>query len=357
MLDKITLVNSYQFEGWKSLQIYASYVREGLVKIEPDSCYHFLPDVEPKAVNKFQKYYWKYIFLKKKLQVIAEKGELIHLLDHAYAHLLVEGHRNVVTVHDMTHFSVPDLPNRKLKRWKQRMQSICNASHVVAISGYVADQVMDMLGVSHKKITVVYNDVDSGKFNRKTRLEYDEERKASEVFHILSVGSIAKKKNLKVLLEAVLLLHDKGVLVKLTRIGGWLKQADTEVANLALRLNEQGLLDEKGMVSHDEVARQMYLTDVVSFPSLYEGFGLPIVEAQAAGVPIIVANSSCLPEIAGEGALLHQVECSRSLAEKFLLVQRGDSSVEEAVSLGLENVIRFTPGNHVKSLTEIYRGL
>ena len=143
--------------------------------------------------------------------------------------------------------------------------------------------------------------------------------------------------------------------VRVVRCGNLLKGGKWDA--LTARLKKQGALLELGYVTHEEVAEVLSVCDVLSFPSKYEGFGMPIMEAQVLEVPVVAARCSCLPEVAGDGALFHDPDDAEELADQLLKTVRDSGLREILLAKGRENVKRFGPGNHIRVLKEVYSRL
>jgi glycosyltransferase involved in cell wall biosynthesis len=108
------------------------------------------------------------------------------------------------------------------------------------------------------------------------------------------------------------------------------------------------------MLIPPQVAAVCNLAHALSFPSLYEGFGRPTLEAQACGLPCVLADASCMKEVGGEGALYHAGLAHEELAARLMDVLRNQDLRQRLVSHGFENVKRFTWEAHVRKLTAVY---
>jgi glycosyltransferase involved in cell wall biosynthesis len=92
-----------------------------------------------------------------------------------------------------------------------------------------------------------------------------------------------------------------------------------------------------------------------AYPSLYEGFGLPILEAQACGAPVLTADNSCLPEAAGEGAVYVQAEAVESIAGGIVALASDAALAADVAAKGLANAAQFTWARSARQLLEAYR--
>lgn len=287
---------------------------------------------------------------------------IVHHLDHGYAHLVSVRQRTVVTVHDLTHFEFPELSGYALASWRLRMRCLRKADHLVAVSENVAELLTRHLGIDPEKITVLYHEIHAERFLRLDRdaasQRWQEKLRGKEACDLLvvSVGTASPKKNLIATLRAVRECQKMGRRVKLVRVGETIRGG--EEFEVARALRADGLLVELGYRPHREVAEILSVADVLSFPSRYEGFGMPLMEAQALGLPIVAARASCLPEVAGEeGALFHDPEDAVDLARQMLRISDEEATREALCRAGLKNLERFAPGSHVAGLVGVYDNL
>jgi Glycosyltransferase len=238
-------------------------------------------------------------------------------LFHATEHLLprFSSVRTVFTLHDLIFLFYPEA-HKPLNRWFLTLMMprfLRAADAVIAVSECTKRDAMRLYGLDEAKIRVIYEGV-SPRFRPASpeaiaavRARYN----LPECF-ILYVGTIEPRKNLTALLEAfhhLLATHD----LRLVIVGkkGWLYEG------FFRRLRELGLEDRvifTGYVPDEDLPAIYSAADLFVFPSLYEGFGLPVLEAMACGTPVVCSNTSSLPEVAGDAALLVDPTDVRALA-------------------------------------------
>lgn len=343
------------------MEIYRDQIYEELKAGSEDVELLNLPYKAPLGrIGRAVKKYWEYArFIDNEVQRHGPDTIVYHL-DHGYAHLVNKRHQSVVTVHDLTHFAYPELSGPTLWFWRKRMSCLKNAKHLVAISEDVSQLLQKHLQIPEERITVNYHEVNPQKFialdREQAKSKWNKPLKRDEIdLLVASVGTQCPKKNLGVLLSAIQLLREQGINVLLVRMGDLIK--DSEWAKLADNLRADGLLLELGYLKHSEVAEVLSVCDVLSFPSLYEGFGMPIMEAQCLGIPVVAAKASCLPEVAGEGALFHDPDDAEDLANALLKVHREPGLRADLVSKGQVNVDRFKKGSHIETLKKVFEKL
>ncbi len=213
----------------------------------------------------------------------------------------------VLTVHDLSFVHYPETFTPSLRKYLNQVvpKSVRSATHVLADSQTTKEDISNIWQIDEKKITVLYSGVD-----RSFRPPSDNENLVNvrnkydlgDEPYIFSVSTIQPRKNYQMLIRAFKdVANDFPHRLIIAGGKGWLY--DETLAEV----NAQGLDDRVrfvGFVDDEDLPALYSDATLFVFPSLYEGFGLPVLEAMACGVPVVVSNASCLPEVAGEAALL-----------------------------------------------------
>jgi len=281
-------------------------------------------------------------------------------LFHATDHLLPYFRRikSVFTLHDLIFIFHPET-HKPLNRWFLTLMMprfLRAADAVIAVSECTKRDAIRFYGIPEEKITVIYEGVNprfrpaSPETIAAVRARYN----LPEHF-ILYVGTIEPRKNLTALLEAfhyLLATHD----LRLVIVGkkGWLYEG------FFRRLRELGLEDRvifTGYVPDEDLPAIYSAADLFVFPSLYEGFGLPVLEAMACGVPVICSNTSSLPEVAGDAALLVDPADVWALAGAMEQALTDEHLRSELMAKGLERARWFTWEKAAAKTLEVYRGV
>jgi glycosyltransferase involved in cell wall biosynthesis len=281
-------------------------------------------------------------------------------LFHATEHLLprFSSVRTVFTLHDLIFLFHPET-HKPLNRWFLTLMMprfLRAADAVIAVSECTKRDAVRFYGIPEEKITVIYEGVNprfrpaSPETIAAVRARYG----LPEHF-ILYVGTIEPRKNLTALLEAfhhLLATHD----LRLVIVGkkGWLYEG------FFRRLRELGLEDRvifTGYVPDEDLPAIYSAADLFVFPSLYEGFGLPVLEAMACGTPVICSNTSSLPEVAGDAALLVDPTDVRALAGAMERALTDEHLRSELMAKGLERARWFTWEKAAAKTLEVYRGV
>jgi glycosyltransferase involved in cell wall biosynthesis len=210
----------------------------------------------------------------------------------------------VVTIHDLSFIRFPDLfrPANRLYLTVLTRLSARRARRLIAVSTHAAAESTRLLGVPSDRIDVVYHGVDPV-FRPLPAAEIADfrQRRGLPKRFVLFVGTLEPRKNLVRLVEAFARVRDGQVRLVLAGGRGWLTDelfATVEV----LGLGEEVVFP--GYVVNDELPLWYNAATVLAYPSVYEGFGLPVLEAQACGTPVLTSNTSSLPEAAGDAALM-----------------------------------------------------
>ncbi len=214
--------------------------------------------------------------------------------------------RSVITVHDLSFLLYPNLQTRDSARYYGQIdQAVKQVDHIIAVSQSTKNDLVHLLGCPANKISVIYEAaspvyrpmvVDAGQaVAQKWQVEGD---------YILFVSTIEPRKNIPTLLRAFRnLLDEYRINVKLLFAGskGWLYE---EIFRLVEELKLTSNVRFLGRVDNSDLVELYNAARLFVYPSTYEGFGLPPLEAMACGTPVITSNVSSLPEVVGDAALL-----------------------------------------------------
>lgn len=255
--------------------------------------------------------------------------------------------RTLLTVHDLSFLTVPGCADEGLQSYLSHVvpRSVARADHVLADSESTKRDLANHMGVPPDKVTVVYPGVEA-RFRPPTdaasgaavRTRYG----IGEQPFILGVGTLEPRKNWPALIRAWTLLRNRTALPhRLVLAGGkgWLYR-DIFAAAAASKFSDDIVFT--GFVEDSFLPALYGSADVLGFPSLYEGFGIPVVEAMACGTPVVCSNNSALPEAAGDGALLVDARDEAGLADALHQVIEDESMRDDLRARGLAHARRFT---------------
>ncbi|GAB4272175.1 MAG: glycosyltransferase family 1 protein [Candidatus Promineifilaceae bacterium] len=267
----------------------------------------------------------------------------------------------LLTVHDLSFIHYPHVFPKPLVDYLNRVVpwSVRRATHILADSASTQEDLMRLWGVPAEKITVLYCGV-SPQYQPITdaaRLTAVRQKYAlGDLPFVLSVGTVQPRKNYKMLIRAF-----KGVAEKLPHAlyiaggTGWMHDeilAEIENQGLNGRVRFLGFVDDADLPALYSAA------DLFVYPSLYEGFGLPPLEAMACGTPAILSNTSSLPEVAGEdGAVLLPPQETAVWQQTILTMLQSPQKREKVANAGRKQSQKFTWQQAAKQLLTLYNHL
>jgi glycosyltransferase involved in cell wall biosynthesis len=252
--------------------------------------------------------------------------------------------RRVVTVHDLIYARFPEA-HAGIRDKGMRVlvpQAVRRSHRVIADSQSTRDDLIELLGVRSDRIDVV--PLGLGAVRREAPLPEPETRARFELGErrvVLSLSAKRPHKNLLALIGALALLpaEDRPLLV----LPGYPTAHEAELRQRAVSAGVVGDVRFPAWVSAAEVEGLWAVAEAFVFPSLYEGFGLPVLEAMARGVPVACSNASSLPEVAGDAALLFDPHDERAIAGAIeTLLSQDEAARARTRARGLAQAERFT---------------
>lgn len=287
--------------------------------------------------------------------------DLLHATDFVLAPSAA--HHKLVTVHDLAFLFYPDAAMPGLQRYLNVVvpRSVHRADALIADSQHTAHDLTEQWQVPPAQITVVQGAVDHTHFqpvSDPARIAAVRQRyQLGGAPYILALSRLEPRKNFVRLIEAFQAARNAGRLPHTLVIGGkkgWLY--DTIFA----RVQELGLQDQvlfPGFIEDTDLPALYSGAEFFAYPSLYEGFGLPIIEALACGAPVLTADNSCLPEAGGPGAIYINAEDRDSIAQGLLQLATDTSLRENLRIQGLAHAATFTWPRSAGQLLDAYRKL
>jgi glycosyltransferase involved in cell wall biosynthesis len=268
--------------------------------------------------------------------------------------------RSVVTIHDCIHLMFPQyLPSKMALAYaRAQMWAAARRSHcILTVSDASKRDILQLFNVPPEKIVVVYNAIDSHFWITPEQETVARVRERYQLDHkfVLYVGNIKPHKNLVRLIEAFDELR-RGDLedLKLLIIGDEI----SKLPGLRRAVHRHKLHKHVrflGYLPDDQLAVLYRMASVFAFPSLYEGFGLPPLEAMASGTPVVTSNISSLPEVVGDAAVLVDPYDVGSIVDGLRRVLTDPARAEEMRRKGLIRAREFSWERSVAKTLEVYR--
>ncbi|HJO55619.1 MAG TPA: glycosyltransferase family 1 protein [Candidatus Scalindua sp.] len=282
---------------------------------------------------------------------------MFHYTDHALS-LFQSTQRVIITVHDIAYIRFPDLLNKSRRIYKKFIlrESIKRASIIVADSYSTKRDIVEFFGINERQIKVIHLGVES-RFRPISNVKKYRLKNKLPSKMILNVGTLEPRKNIITLISAFKKLREKGFeTYKLVIAGerGWLyEQIFKEVERNDLK-NEIIFM---GVVRDEDLPTLYNCAEVFVYPSLYEGFGLPPLEAMACGIPVITSNASSLPEVVGNAGIMVDSRDDNSLCEAMYNVLKDEELRCHMIKKGLIRAKLFSWEKVAKEILEIHKEL
>jgi glycosyltransferase involved in cell wall biosynthesis len=285
--------------------------------------------------------------------------------------LQVRGCPNIYTIHDVVPLRLPYATLDNKDSTLGMMRDLCrNAEHIVTVSEFSRRDIIKVLGIDESRITNTYQCIDippelSGRPEGDIANALDRNWSLGHRDYFLFLGAIEPKKNLSRLIDAYARSKVSRPLIIVGGLG-WQYEADLERINdekfLSYRMSGDRLIPERRVrrLQHLPFANVVTLIQgarAVLFPSVYEGFGLPVLEAMTLGTPVLTSKAASLEEIAGDAALLVDPTDIDDIARGIRTLDEDAGLREELASKGRKRAEFFAPDRYRERIGSLYRRL
>lgn len=263
--------------------------------------------------------------------------------------------KKIVTIHDLIFLRFPkyySFFDRKIHFWKFK-KATEQADLIIAISEQTKRDIIQFLKVPEEKIRVIYQgchhvfkENQTDEFLKLTREKYN----LRERF-ILNVGTIEERKNLLNIVKAI-----RGTEIPLVVIGKKTKYYN-KVKKYLVKNKLENQVQFLENVSMEELAAIYKLADIFVYPSIFEGFGIPVIESLFSGTPVITSNISCLPEAGGDSSLYINPQNVEDITAKILFLWNNEAERNRRAEKGFEFVQKFNDQNIATNLMNAYQSI
>lgn len=274
----------------------------------------------------------------------------------------VPGAANVYTLHDLVPLRLPYTTADRKKSYLALCQAIARkADHILTVSEHSRADIIRILGVEERRVTNLYQPTDiadllAGVPKAQITREVEGLLQVGHRGYYLFFGAIEPKKNVARILEAYLASGSRKPLV-IVGAPGWGSDRDVALLKQLTELDRRKRIKWLGYLPRHTLATLIAGARAVLFPSLYEGFGLPVLEAMALGTPVITSTASSLPEVAGDAALLVDPFDARALTQAILSLDADDAAVADLSRAGLAQAQQFSAAAYNLRLAAFYADL
>ena len=303
--------------------------------------------------------YWMY-----PRRIRAMDGAAVHVLDHSYAHVVLGERKRpcVVTVHDLfpviTLRRAPSGMRDRIRNWllTRVVTGIRQADAWIVATEWLREQLCEWLG-HYDRVHVIPYGVDEAFLGKpqddralcRARWEIPE-----SAFVILHVGSVDTRKNVPAIIAVLDQLRSDGLEAWFLQVGGTLTAE--QQANLASRGIEQ-YVTQLGPVTEVELRNAYHASDMLLFPSHYEGFGFPVLEAMASGLPVVTSGAGGLTEVAGDAAVVVPGRETKPYIEAIKQIAEDTEWRAELTRRGRDRASLFTWSQAATDTAKVYETL
>jgi hypothetical protein len=365
-LPRVCLVHDYRESGQMSMKLYAEGLGEALVAQGFPISRLKVGDViparfrKPGLVDKADSYLGR--FVKLPLAARKQRADIFHIVDHSQSYLIrqFDPARTVITCHDLMLLVLASgrlgkrfRPPVALAIFNQITKDIQKTRWIVADSIQTKKDLGEFLGIPPEHVRVIHPGL-NGPFR-----VVDGARERVRAKHGLGDGPLLMQmglpvfyKNLEGCFRVVAYLRQQGIPAKLMRSGARLDARQLAVAD---RLGVSEAIVDLGPCSGHELIERYNAADTLLYPSLYEGFGWPPLEAMASGLPVISSRGGSLDEIVGDAALTAEPEDVQGLAGHVAALLAQPKLREELRRRGLAHAARFSWTKAATEMGALYR--
>jgi glycosyltransferase involved in cell wall biosynthesis len=300
---------------------------------------------------------WDYLRLPPLPRMLAD-AHVVHATNHVAVPPVRPGQKLVVTVHDLAFRRFPDLIPTPWRRLYERSLRVANteAERILVPSVSVRDEVASA-GADPARIEVIplASSVRAPGLDAVDAVRDGVRDRGITPPYVLAVGTIEPRKNLPRLVRAYRRLAAEGIPHRLVLVGpdGW----GVQELRRELAVGGPGRVVRTSNLTEDELAVAYADADAAAYISVYEGFGLPVVEAMSMGAPVVASDASSIPEVAGDAALLVDPTDEGEIADALRRVLTDRPLADDLGRRGRERAAAYSWDRTVAATLEIYRSL
>ena len=263
--------------------------------------------------------------------------------------------RVIAVVHDLTYLRYPETMKKSnlAHMTKGITYSVARSDKIITVSEFSKREIQELLGVPADKISIVYNAPSLAQ--KSAEFGTVQEKYGISRNYILFVSTIEPRKNIERLLHAFSQIKEKYKLPHQLVLAGGKGWQDKEIYKTAAQMDFSEDVVFTGYVSAEEKNALYRNASVFVFPSLYEGFGIPPLEAMAMGCPVVCTNAASLPEVAGDAAHFVDPFDETSIADGIVKVLFDREYADRLVVRGYNQCKKFTWENAAQQLLEVCR--
>lgn len=356
--NRVALLEVLPSEQLRSIDRFTAELHDELQRLGVHAS-RFAPHAASRSAGRIRRQYDRYITYPRAVDRVS--ADVFHIVDQSYGHLLhrLPGDRCIVTCHDLTPLKVAadSLPVHQrqtvLARYRYSARALKHARHVACVSASTERDVHRFLGLGASQVVVIPPGLDP-RFHRlpdERVARVREELVDEDSPLLLHVDSGLPYKNVLTTLRVIHRLRAEGVPARLARVGVPLSP---EAKELARRLAVNDCVEEYGRVDDRRLVDLYNAADVLLFPSYYEGFGWPVLEAMACGTPVVVSNCPALVELISSAGIAADAEDVSALSRGVARIVTTPRIRSELRASGLARAAEFSWGRTARGYASLY---
>ena len=269
--------------------------------------------------------------------------------------------KSIVTIHDMMTFKYPEfLEREETVYYTNRINiSVKRADAIITVSNFTKNEIMELLNISEERIRVIYNGI-APTFRPIKEKEAIEQIKAKYGIsgpYLLFVGNIERKKNIEKLIYACTELRNSSMYKYPLLVVGKKSWYFKTVWEVVQQLHAEDCSIFTDVAADDDLPYLYSGAELFILPSLFEGFGIPIIEAMACGIPVVASNRTSIPEIAGDAAILVDPLNADEMAGAMYNVLSNTMLKRQLVEKGIKRAKEFSWEKAARETLKLYQEL
>ena len=265
--------------------------------------------------------------------------------------------KKIVTIHDLIFLHFPHF-YKPIDRWiytKKSRYACQNADTIIAISQQTKRDIIHFFGIDENKIEVLYQDCDSNFYTQipASNLEIVQKKYGLNSPFILCVGTIENRKNQLTLVKAFAKIREQNQTLKLVLIG---RKTDyfIQIQDFVSENQLEEVIIFLENIPFEDLPSIYKLAEIFVYPSLFEGFGIPVLEAMNSGIPVITTKGTCMEEVGEEACLYFDGKSVDKLAKMILDITQNETAKAEMIEKGLIQAKKFRAEKLMQQLINIY---